>query len=255
MKRNLRILVVLPVLMMCAMPMWAEEGEELPEMLAMVYVVDVMPGHQMEFEDAFKEHMEMHRQAQDTWARHAWVVVAGQNLGRYIIRSAWHTWESLDNEVEVPNDQEHVATALSPHIDNLSSMVSQAMPKLSNWPEDLGVPKMVEVNVFNLEYDGVEDFFHVVKKIHTMILEQEMPLHYSWSEVVVGASGPQITLVMPRSGWADFKPRDPGIWAMAEEVYGETEAKMMRAMIGDAIESEEHFVAMFRPDLCLIPGE
>jgi len=253
MKRNLRIIVVLPALVMCVIPMWAEEGGGPPEMLAKVYTVDLMPGHQMEFESAMKEHMEMHRQAQDPWTRHAWVVVAGENVGRYYLRSAWHSWAGLDDEVEVPNDQEHVATAISPHIEAMSTQVSQMMPKLSNWPVDPGVPEMVEVNVFNLKYDGVEDFFHVVKKIHAMIQEQEMPLHYSWSEIVVGGSGPQFFLAMPRSGWADFKPPEPGIWAKAAEVYGETEAKMMRAMIAGAIESEEHFVAMFRPDLSYIP--
>ena len=139
-------------------------------------------------------------------------MVAGENIGRYYFRSFGHTWASLDDGADVPNDQEHLRTAVSPHIHNISSMVTEWMMKMSRWPEGPETPKMVEVTVFTLDYAHADDFFHVIKKIHGMIGEKELPLQYSWGRVAVGGSGMQLTLAIPRSGWADFEPPKPGIW-------------------------------------------
>ncbi len=88
-----------------------------------------------------------------------------------------------------------------------------------------------------------------------LVGEKELPLQYSWGRVAVGGSGMQLTLAIPRSGWADFEPPKPGIWDVAEEVFGKTEAEMLMSMMANAIVSEKNFVVAHRPDLSYVPGQ
>lgn len=253
MKRNVLSVFAVAVLVLTAMPLFAEEAAE--ESLAMTFRVTVIPGHRLEYEKALKDHMAMHKAAGDTWRITVWQVVAGEGLGDFIIRSAGHTWASLDGGVEVPNDREHFAAQVLPHLSSSSATVTKLMTDLSRWPADLAAPKMADVTIFTLSYQGKSEFLDVVKKLHKMIGEKDMPHRYSWGEVMVGASGPEFVLVFPRSGWADFAPKTPDLWKMAAEVYGQEEAQAMQAALGKAIVAEENFVVAYRPDLGYVPNE
>jgi hypothetical protein len=231
----------------------ADEHTDAPEFLAQTYHVKVLPGHVMEFEAAFKKHQEMHRAAGDPWARHAWVVVAGKNVGTYYFRTHGLTWAMMDEETDVRDDQQDVMENLMPHIKHLSNQVSELMPKVSNWPADYGVPKMMEVSMFTLDYQHMDDFFYGMHKLHTIIADSELPYTYSWWKVVIGGEGAQVYLSMPRNSWSEFKEPSPSLWEIAAEVMGKRESEELRAKLGNAIESEESFVVMYRPDLSYVP--
>lgn len=255
MSRRFAMFLMVSVLLVGVAPVSGQEAAAPQGSLAMTYAVDVLPGHQAAFEEGYAAHMKLHAEAGDPWQRETWMVVAGEHVGRYYMRSFGHSWASLDDEAEVPNDVEHLESAVMPHVHHLSSMVVEWMPQMSRWPEGPEPPKMVDVTMFTLDYGGVEDFFLVAKKMHSMIGDKALPLQYAWGEVVVGGSGVQLILAMPRSGWSDFEPPKPGIWQVAEEVYGATEGRMMRAMIGEAIKDEQNYVVQYRPDLSYVPGQ
>lgn len=169
------------------------------------------------------------------------------------LRAGDLTWAGMDLETEIPDDREHIMKEVSPHIKSLSGMVSEMIPTVSNWPADYGVPKMVEVTMFSLDHAKMDDFFHGMHKIHEMIVDKELPHTYAWSKVVVGASGAQVYLSMPRKSWSEFKEPSPGLWDVAAEVMGKREADELRARIGAAIESQESFVVAHRSDLSYVP--
>jgi hypothetical protein len=159
----------------------------------------------------------------------------------------------MDLETEIPDDREHIMKEVSPHIKSLSGMVSEMIPTVSNWLADYGVPKMVEVTMFSLDHAKMDDFFHGMHKIHEMIANKELPYTYAWSKVVVGASGAQVYLSMPRKSWSEFKEPSPGLWDVAAEVMGKREADELRARIGAAIESQESLVVAYRSNLSYVP--
>ncbi len=255
MKKLFGMTIMMVVLLVGAAPAPGQEAAAPQGSLAMTFVVDVLPGHQAAFEEGYKAHMAMHAEAQDPWNREAWVVVAGKHVGRYYLRSFGHTWASLDDDADVPEDQEHLNAAVAPHVQSVSGMVTEWMTNLSRWPEGPEPPKMAEVTTFTVDYAHADDFFLVIKKMHKMIGDKELPLQYSWGRVAVGGSGLELTLAIPLSGWADFEPPKPGLWEVAEEVFGDTEAKMLRSMFGDAILAEDNFVVAYRPDLSYVPGK
>jgi hypothetical protein len=253
MKRIFWSVLVVAALVLTAMPVCAEEAAG--DMLAMAYRVSVMPGHALEFEKAYKEHTSMHKAAGDTWRWDVWQVIAGEGVGDYITRSPNHSWASLDIEVKIPNDQQHVVTTIMPHVHAISSTIIKWMPDISRLAAEMDVPKMVEVTTFTLHYSGMPEFLNVIKKLHMMIGDKELPYEYSWGMVEIGGSGVEMVLALPRSGWADFAPQSPELWEVAAEVYGQHEASTMRTNFGKAIASEENFVVAYRPDLSYVPGE
>jgi len=231
----------------------ADHHEDSPEILAQIFHVKIQPGHALDFEKAVKKHQELHKAAGDPHSSHAFEVVAGKNVGSIYFRTGNLTWAMMDEMVEIPNDRQDVMESISPHMKSFSSMISEMMPKASNWPADYGVPKMVEVTMFTLDYEHMEDFFYGIHKIHQMIVEKDLPYTYSWNKVVVGGSGAQVYLSMPRKNWSEFKEPSPDLWQVAAEVMGKREAGELRAKIGAAIKSEESFVVAFRPDLSYMP--
>jgi hypothetical protein len=231
----------------------ADSHGDAPEFLAQTYHVEVLPGHGLDFEKAYKKHLEMHVEAGDPTEIHVWEVIVGKNLGSYYIRSQGFTWAEMDTSTEVPNDREHIMETVSPHISSLSSMISEMMPKVSNWPADYGVPNMVEVTMFSLDYEQIDDFFYGMHKLHSIIMEHEIPYTYSWSKIVVGGEGAQVYLSMPRMSWSEFKEPSPSLWEVAAEAMGKRESEELRAKIGAAIESEMNFVVIHRADLSYMP--
>jgi hypothetical protein len=236
-----------------AIAVQADEHDKGDEHLAMTYRVEVLPGHALGFEKAYKEHLEMHAEAGDPMAREVWEQVAGEGVGTYFIRAAGLTWADMDAGIQIPNDREHIMTAVSPHIENLTGHISEYMMTLSNWPVDYGQPKMLDVTVFNLDYAHIDDFFYGMQKIHQMIVEHDIPYAYAWSKVVVGADGVQLSLSMPRMSWSEFKEPSPSLWEVAAQVMGKREADDLRATIGAAIASEKNFVVVYREDLSYVP--
>ena len=253
MKKLFGMTIMMVVLLVVAAPAPGQEAAAPQGSLAMTYVVDLLPGHQVAFEEGFKAHLAMHAEAQDPWNLETWVVVAGKNVGRYYVRSFGHTWASLDEETDIPNDQEQWNAAVMPHVQHLSSMVTEWMTNLSRWPEGPEPPKMADLTTFTVDYAHADDFFLVIKKMHQMIGDKNLPLQYSWGRVEVGGSGLQMTLAIPLSGWADFEPPKPGLWEVAEEVFGDTETEMLRSMFRDAILAEDNFVVAYRSDLSYMP--
>jgi hypothetical protein len=231
----------------------ADEHTDEPEILAQTYHVKLLPGHGLEFETAYKKHLEMHRAADDPQEFHTWEVIVGKNVGSFYIRTNSLTWARMDEGIEIPDDREDLMETVSPHIKSVSGMVSEMMPKVSNWPADYGIPKMVEVTMFTLDYDHLDDFFYGMNKIHEMIAEHEIPYTYAWNKVVVGGQGAQLYLSMPRGSWSEFKEPSPSLWEVAAEAMGKRESEDLRKRIGAAIESEESFVVVHRPDLSYVP--
>ena len=254
MKQRMTLMLVLAVALSAgAAAVHADSHTDAPEFLAQTYHVRVLPGHALEFENAYKEHLEMHKAAGDPLATHVWEVIAGKDVGTYYVRSQGFTWADMDNVTEIPGDREHIMESVAPHIKKLSSMVSEMIPKVSNWPADYAVPKMVEVTMFTLDYEHTDDFFYGMQRLHEIIAENDIPYTYSWSKIVLGGEGAQLYLSMPRNSWAEFKEPTPSLWKVAAEVMGKREAEELRAKIGAAIESEENFVVVLRDDLSYTP--
>ena len=231
-----------------------EAAEKPPESLAWEYFVSPAPGQGMKLEAAMKQHYVLHMKAKDPWRRNVWEVTTGDHVGSYIIRTGNHTWADFDHEIQFSGDREDLAANVFPHIASVSSVIVEWDVDVSRWPEDLPMPKMVDVTVYHLKPGAWRKFYMAIKKVNEAIGEKKLPLHYGWEWTVSGGHGTEIALVIPHDTWADFKGPGASLWKAVEEVYGETEADMLRDLLSKCTESTENFVASYRADVSYVPA-
>jgi len=231
-----------------------EAAQKPPESLAWVYFVSPAPGQGMKLEAAMKQHYTLHAKANDPWRRNVWEVVTGDHVGSYIIRTGGHTWADFDAEADIPGDREDIATNIAPYVSSVAGAITEWDQDISRWPDDLPMPKMVEVTVYHLKPGAWRKFYMAVKKVHEAIGEKKLPFHYGWEWTASGGHGTEITLVIPHATWADFKGPEGSLWKAVEEVYGETEADMLRGLISKSTKSMESYIVTYRDDLSYVPA-
>ncbi len=230
--------------------------DAVPGPITKSYQVTVKLDRFLQFEDAYRQHLQWHGKNNDNWAWHTWQVVSGQNLGQYIIRSHGHNWEDFDQEAALRQSEwADILTHVAPNLEIMTSSLETYEPQLSNWPADLARPALVEMTRFEIAFDGVQEFRQAIAKIQRAVLERAPDRHFAWLRTVNGSNGPTMVLAIPRASWADFKPADKPLWSLMEEVYGEAETTAIQKAIGGSIRSQNSFVVTYRADLSYTPAD
>lgn len=254
-----RMILIAVAVFAVAAPLMAQEEEEPPMSVAKNYLITVNPGQGLEFEAAYRGHMEWHATKNDTWYWGTWQIVNGAKLGQYIVHTGNHTWADFDEHGEFSmEDSAHFVENVSGYVKKISSSMDVDDPSISKWPDDYGIPVMVDVTVFQVSNEYSDAFYHTMKKIHEAIIDKEIPFTYGWSFVASGGEGPgpTWTLVFPFKSWADYGASwEPAFWKMVEEVHGDYETDLIRKLMNTAIVHQENFMAAYREDLSYIPPE
>ncbi len=245
---------LLAVLLVTALPAGGQQVS--PGLVSRIIRVEVDPGSILAFEAALREHMGLHAQNNDPWAWYTWQVVNGDRIGDFLIRSHGHHWQDFDRRSQVEElDLADLLANVAPHIRSMSSTLEVFEPSISNWPDDVGRPAMVELSRFWLTYEGVSEFVHVLQRVHRAVEEKDPSIQFAWSTTANGSEGPAMTLAVPRGSWEEFASDRSQIWKMVEEVHGETEARLLRATIGRAIRAASSSIIRYRADLSYEPAE
>ena len=254
-----RMFLIAMTVFAIAAPLMAQDEEKPPSSVAKNHFVNANPGQALEFEAAYKGHLEFHANNNDSWYWHTWQVTSGQNFGQYIIRTGDHSWSDFDGRGDFgQQDYMHYLKNVSAYVKKVTSNMVVGVPSLSNWTNDYGLPKMVDVTVFQVHSEYDQAFSHTIQKIHKAIVEKEIPFTYMWSYVASGAegAGPTWVLVFPFKSWTEYgESFIPTFWKMIEEVHGEYETDLIRKLLGKSIAHKENFMAEYREDLSYNPPE
>lgn len=249
--KKLGIVVLIAVWAFGVGPAVAEEASPPP--LDMSHEVHVNLGDIMAFEEAIKDHWQLHADAGDSWSWEVWEKIVGQGAGIYSIRSGNHNWADFDDAAEIEGDRDHVISSLMPNAKCVSTKITKWDFGISRWPDGETPPKMVEVTEFQLHYGTNRAFYNAVKKVHDVIVEKDMDMHYAWGWTVNGGSGPSLMLVTPHDSWADFEQKEPDFWGVVEESLGRTEVQAIQDTFDEALSGSEDAVYVFREDLSYMP--
>lgn len=252
--RTVHVLLLTVCVAFVIFPLAAQEVDPGP--IAKSYQVTVKLDRFLQFEDAYRQHLQWHGKNNDAWAWHTWQVVSGQNLGQYIIRSHGHHWADFDRDASMRRSEwADILTHVAPHLEKMTSTLETFEPQLSNWPVELPRPALVELTRFEIAYDGVQDFREAIAKIRSAVMDKAPDRHYAWLRTVNGSDGPTMILAVPRATWSDFKPAETPLWALMDEVYGTTESGNIQKVIGQSIRSQQSFVIEYRADLSFVPSD
>jgi hypothetical protein len=229
-------------------------GEEAGT-VAKNYFVKIKPGMEKKFEEAYKTHLNLHREENDTWAWHTWVIINGDQLGTYVMRSPGHHWADFDARAEFEKaDAADFEADAGQYVESMTSMFVEYLPDLSRWPEGDSPPAFAEVYRFHLNSGKHREFMYIMKKIHEAIEKENWPINYAWLALVNGGKHPTFTLVVPHNSWAEMKGPEEPLWDIMEKVYGRQEADKLRGTLGETVHCQTSFIAKFRPDLSYQPA-
>lgn len=247
-----RALVITALLLFAAFPLAAQE--EPAGLISKSYTMDVKPGSFLQFEDAYRQHLQWHEKNSDGWAWNTWQVVNGANLGRYLLLSHGHRWADFDSDPAMRQSEwADLLTHVAPHLEDMSSSLETYEPALSNWPAESTQPELVEITEFELSFDGFRDFRAAIAKIRQAVVSKDATRHYAWFSTLNGSDGPEMTLAVPHSSWSDLEPREPPLWSLVTEVLGEQEAAAMRGVISTTVRQQTSYIVRYREDLSYHP--
>ena len=253
--KNRTILILAVCALVALAPVLADHHEETPTLLSMSHDVTVQPGHETAFEDALKKHWALHKKAGDPQLWTTWVQVTGKHTGTYSIRSTFTGWAALDTETDVEGDMEDVLSNMMPHAKSNTTKITKWDLEISNWPESIGTPNMVELTVFHLKPGTEQGFYHSLGKISEFLKEKEIDWQWAWGHGVSGHNGATVVLAIPHENWASFADDGINMWKMLEEAKGRMEADSLRDALTSAIKWQENYAVMHRPDLSYVPAE
>lgn len=249
--RRTSILVVLSALILGLPP--ALFGQE-PGSIGRVFRVQPLPGHQAQFEEAYKGHVEWHREQEDEWNWDCWEYIAGPYTGQYAVVTGGHHWADFSRPEIGKADQEHARKHLSPHIESIYGYFSRIHPELSSMAALDRPPALASLYVYTLKPGMGGQFVEAVRQIHETLQAAEWEEPYFWVEVAEGSSeGDQFYVVVPRESWGDFEEPEKTLAEVVREQLDESEANALRQRFWETVKSYESHTVAYRTDLSYRP--
>ena len=242
-------LCVLASLSLLALP---AVGQDDGGNVAEIHCLDVQLGAEAKFEDAWKKHIDWHREQGDTWTWNAWNIMTGPNSGSYCAGTFGHKWEDFDNPaVSREADEADVQATFWPFVKDHRMTFSANLPKVSRPADDPA--SMSSVIFFNVRFGMDDEFNYLIGEFHKAIEKTETPWRYRWFRQVSGGEGGTYVLVLPRANFASFNPSGKPFPEMLEEAYGREAADTLLASWRKVVKGTRNVLTKARPDLSYIP--
>jgi quinol monooxygenase YgiN len=246
---------LLATLLCLGLTLFAESAQS--QNISTGYTVTPKSGAGLEFEAAWRQHVEWRKQNNDPWSWDTWQVVSGPNLDEYVIRSAGHSWADFDayeaSEFTALADEHFYETVL-PFMGSVSNTMSATDTSLVHLPADPTAINLADVTTFHLKPDQGEAFNEVMTAFHEAVVQHDSPLYYVVASPVGGSTGPSVTLVVLAEKWADFEEPDPSIFELMVQTYGEERAGELFQQFAGSFTSTENVILRLRRDLSMLDG-
>ena len=234
------------------------DGHEEPSLLTQHYTLKAKPGHYGQLMAALKAHTEWRKENGDPWAWELYSPQTGGRLDEVDIRSSGHHWADLDayNGSEFQrNAGAHYLETVAPHVADIYTVIDAWDPEISAWPEGGPDYKLFDLSHYWLKPGHYQQWRAAVKKIHDILQAAEWPETYGFTRLVSGGSVPQVTLVLPRTSWADMEEPEPSAQDVTREALGEEESNKLWAAFIGAVAKTKTEVVQHRPELSVPAAE
>jgi hypothetical protein len=220
---------------------------------AVVQVREVTPkqGAASQLEAALRRHANWREEHGDPWSWGTYQVVRGEDHGKYVFRSGLQTWAALDRYDEGfgTKAEQHWQKTVAPMAASTKTYVTKRDTSLTHLPEDLSEYDLYDVHTYRIKPGHHGEFVEAYRKGFEAIMQETDDRYYALLRIDHGANAGDIRVVVPRTGWADFKTPDPSRFEITREVYGEEQAGEIFDQFYDAYRASKSQVAQYRPGL------
>lgn len=231
-------------------------AQEEPGSISKAWRLKIKPGMEAQFEEALKQHWEVHRQSGDTSSYVMFMVEDGEHAGEYGLLTSGHHWadfDVFDAEISGACSADYVAN-LAQYVESMRSVITAGLPHVSRPPAPEDTFQFAQVYEYRVSFEGAAEWVHLLEKSQKAVEAVDWPLRFSWSTLVSGSEGPLFYCVVYMDNWADFAGPEMTFEAALEEYYGRQEAEEIVEDFYEAAESVTTWIARLRPDLSYVPG-
>jgi hypothetical protein len=214
-------------------------------------------GMTKQYEDGRKAKAAWHKQQKDPQTLFVLQVVAGEQMGSYIVGRSGQHWADLDKPaVSDAADEEAYNKTVAPYVEKRTASYFETMPKVSYPGPDMN-NKYTSATTFHIRYGKGDDFRSAIARMYDAAQKTKWGFHYRWERLADGGPGGTYVLLVEKANWAAFED-DPSIKPLRDilrEAFGEQEATSVIERLNGSIESTYNEVVEFRADLSYIAGK
>lgn len=197
--------------------------------IARMWVVTPKAGMDQQLEDAMKAHNQWRVDNNDPWPWSTYHQVTGSDLGDWLIRSCCHSWadmEAYGNSDFSTAAYEHWMANVEPYVAETAGHMSEAMPEISNWPEDAGPYEWVWAYTYKVKPGKANDFIAAAKAIVDELKKAGWGEPFGFVRQLDGEI-PRITLVIGEDSWSGFAGPEKSAREVVAEALGQAKADDM----------------------------
>lgn len=254
MTRTVALVVGMFVLPVLVAPAGAQDTNR-PETVAKWYLSAVKPGHDLQWEQAFKEHLDWHRQQDDSWTWHTYAIVSGDRLGQYLTMSTDHAWADFDTlAVSASEDAADAITKLGPHIESLGSGFWNELPDLTRAPDNALPSPLIQIINYGIKPSKNAVFERNIVQFGETVDAMNLPSRYIWFIKPDGGAGARTwTRIVPYANWAAMQPGGPKGFQAFADTFGDAGLQSWLESFGESVEWLTSEFWQYRPDLSHVP--
>lgn len=237
----LRLLLGLALVSLAGARGLAGQGEA-----GMLYSYEPHPGERAGFDEGYRSHLEWHKANRDPLPWYGWDVIAGRRLGQFVDGTFGFAFEALDRRVDPAGDAADASRTFAGRARATGRWAVRLRRELSTATplEDRALPPLAQVITYRLPPGLQAGFEEVLRRVREGAADAGL-LPYTVYETVVGGAAAEFTVMVWRTGMAEFdlEDRDP--------------AGAIRRLLGDDLRAwlrAESELWRLRPDLTLLPA-
>ena len=217
-----------------------------------VHFVKPKAGETLQWEAAYKKHVEWHRSKNDASSWPVWEIITGERAGHYAIGTFSHHWKDLDRALGA-EDSTHAREYLDRHTESATMEVWRYRPGVSNPPKGDEAPAYAAVYYRHLNQGMTGTYTGAVRKINDAIVQADWGVGYYRNVYVNSGDEPMAVRWVARRTWEDFAPPALSFPRLLEQVYGKEEAAAITDALNRAVHRGWSEIWAYRPDLSYAP--
>lgn len=215
----------------------------------------VRTGHDLQWEEAFRRHVDWHRRQGDTWTWRTYMIVSGDRLGQYLTMSADHAWADFDAP-DVP-EREHaadVSSRLGPHTESMRSGFWNEIRDFSRPPDAPPPFPLIQIIDYGVRPGKRAVFERNLAQFGEAVDATGFDAAYLWFvKPHGGAAARTFTRIVPRANWASMAPGARSSYEAMTATFGEAGLEAWIAGFGESVEWLTSKFWRYRPDLSYTP--
>jgi len=212
------------------------------------------PGHQADFEAAFREHVAVRVKTGDPRSWDVYVPEVGTQMDTYVVRHCCFAWPEQDSyqewNIEHSEVFRHWNETVAPHVGSIAHYYYEMDFANSHWPEDKGPAHLLGVTRFDIAPGKAAQFHAARSEISQIALNQGWSAagnQWSWYDRV--GDTPLAGVAIPFENFADMVPGEQQFSAFLVEHMGEENATALMERLSSSISGTSYTIWVRRYDM------